>query len=258
VTVLGSQEERIGALAARLSHPDPTQLFFQVAEIAGELTYLQHGVAVDDGDVVLDVGANFGVAAVFFATQCGAGLVHSFEPVRPNFEILSANIAGLPACVAHEEGLSRAQGQAPITYYPGAAAMSGLYADPDRDRSTVRTALVNLGASADEAEQRTQGRYEPETLTCELVTLSAVLRREGLDRVDLLKIDVERAELDVLAGIEEQDWPKIGQVVMEIHDQDGRVALVARELERRGFRVAVDQDTSMRGTDVELLYATPR
>jgi hypothetical protein len=42
-------------LAGMLRHPDPSQLFFQVAEIAGEQTYLRHGVSVDPGDVILDV-----------------------------------------------------------------------------------------------------------------------------------------------------------------------------------------------------------
>ena len=31
-------------------------------------------------------------------------------------------------------------------------------------------------------------------------------------QVDLLKVDVERAELDVLRGISSQDWPRIRQV----------------------------------------------
>jgi hypothetical protein len=42
----------------------------------------------------------------------------------------------------------------------------------------------------------------------QLVTLLmyvAAVRRE----VGLLKINVERAESDVLAGIKEQDWPKV-------------------------------------------------
>lgn len=256
MTVLGTEEERISALAQQLSHPDPTQLFFQVAEIAGGLTYLRHGVEVGAGDVVVDVGANFGVAAVFFATACQAGRVHSFEPVAPNFEILARNVAGLPACVAHPEGLGRRTGSAAITYYPGAAAMSGFYADPARDAAMVRTALRNLGASAEEAEQRTHRRYEPQTLPCELVTLSDVLRREDIPRVDLLKVDVERAELDVLAGIEDADWPRIRQVVLEVHDEDGRSASIAAALASRGFAVTPDAEPAMRGTSVGMLYAT--
>jgi FkbM family methyltransferase len=59
---------------------------------------------------------------------------------------------------------------------------------------------MNAGFSSEEAEERLEGRYEPQTLMCELRTLSSFLREEGLDRVDLLKIDVERAEFDVLAA----------------------------------------------------------
>lgn len=239
-----------------LHHPDPSQLYFQVAEIAGEQTYLRHGVKVGEGDVVLDVGANVGVAAAFFAAQCGARVVHCFEPVHPVCQLLRVNLKQLPACVVHEQGLSSAPGRMPITYYAGAAAMSGLYADPSRDRALVRTVLLNYGRSEQQAEQELAGRHEPQTLTCELRTLSSFLHEAGLARVDLLKIDVERAELDVLGGIDPSDWSKIEQVVIEVHDEDGRGAAIARKLGAYGFRVAAEQESAMRGTSVRMLYAT--
>jgi 31-O-methyltransferase len=248
--------ERIGALAGKLRHYDPSQLYFQIAEIAGEQTYLRHGVEVRDGDIVLDVGANVGVAAAFFATHCGARVVHSFEPVPPIFELLRENLKDLPACVPHPWGLSSAAGAVPITYYPGAAAMSGLYADPERDRELVRTALLNFGLSELEADERLEGRYDRQVMTCELRTLSSFLREERLTQVDLLKVDVERAELDVLGGIDEGDWPKIKQVAIEAHDDDGRCAAIAGTLEELGYRVTTDQDSAMRGTFVRMLYAT--
>ena len=40
----------------------------------------------------------------------------------------------------------------------------------------------------------------------QLTTLSDVLREENVTRIDLLKIDVEKSEMDVLLGIDEQDW----------------------------------------------------
>lgn len=235
MTVPDAAEKRIEALALLLRHPDPSQLYFQIAEIAGEQTYLRHGVDVKEGAVVLDVGANVGVAAVFFASHCRAGLVHSFEPVAPIFELLRENVKDLPACVPHRWGLSSAPGVVPITYYPGAAAMSSLYADPERDRELVMKALLNFGLSDRDAEERLEGRYDRQMMTCELRTLSSFLREERLPRVDLLKVDVERAELDVLTGIEEGDWPKIKQVAIEAHDEDGRCATIAGMLEERGF-----------------------
>ena len=231
---------------------------FQLAEIVGERTYLRDGVNVREGDVVLDVGANIGVAAAFFASACGAGLVHSFEPVGPIFRLLSRNLRHFPACVGHNYGLSSSSGRSLITYYPNADAMSGLYADPDESRMHVLTYMRNTGKSGPEAEREIAGRYESVTLECELRTLSSVFREESLDHVDLLKVDVEKAELDVLRGIAESDWPRIRQVVAEVHDQHGRGARVARMLGKRGFSVSIEQDPAWLGTPIRMLYATRR
>lgn len=47
---------------------------------------------------------------------------------------------------------------------------------------------------------------------CQLCTVSDLIQEHGLPRVDLLKIDVERAELDVLRGVAPAHWPLIHQV----------------------------------------------
>ncbi len=255
MTLDAERRQRVETLARLLHHPDPSQLLFQVAEIAGDQTYLRHGITAGPGDLVLDVGANVGVAAVFFAVLCGVARVHCFEPVLPVCAILRKNVAALPACVVHEHGLGSRPGRIPITYYPGAAAMSGLYADPVRDCALVRAVLLNRGLSESEADDQLAGRYRPQRLCCEVRTLSCALREQQIEFVDLLKIDVERAELDVLDGIEGRDWPRIGQIVMEVHDDDGRGQATADALARRGFRVTRDQEDAMHGTSVEMLYA---
>lgn len=242
-------------LKRTLRHPDPEQLWYQLQEIVGSRSYLQHGVEVREGDVVLDVGANVGVAAAFFAEECRAGQVHSFEPVRPIYEVLRENLSGFPGCAPHPYGLGKATGRARIAFYPNEWAISGLHPDPEADRAVVERALLNLGNSGQEVEQRLGNRFEVEMLDCELRTLSDALRDESIDRVDLLKIDAEKAELDVLDGIEEADWPRIRQVAAELHlDPIGRRDTVDA-LTRRGFAVAVDQDPTMAGTPIHMLYA---
>lgn len=243
-------------LRSAVRHPDPSQLLYQVREIVDERVYLQHGVRVGKGDVVFDVGANVGVAAVFFAVACGS-TVHSFEPVKPIFEILQENVRPFPTCIAHNVGLSSSSGPSVITYYPNADAMSGLYADPMTDRAFTRACFRNLGMETDEADRALAGRFDdPLTLPCELRTLSSVLRDEAVDRVHLMKIDVERAELDVLNGIDDADWPRIDQIVAEVHDDNGRLASVAALLAARGFSLEVEQEPTMHGTGVHLVYAT--
>jgi FkbM family methyltransferase len=243
------------AVLGRLEHYDPSQLLFQVLEIVGDECYLRHGVRVGAGDVVLDVGANVGVAAVYFAAVRGAGAVHCFEPVAPLVELLRRNVADLPACVVHDYGLSSTEGEAGIVFYRRSAAMSGLYADPVRDRDMARTVLGNVGFSESDALSRVADRYEAVTLRCGLRRLSSFLSEGSIDRVDLLKIDVERAELDVLSGIDADDWRRIAQIVVEVHDEAGRGAVVTRMLEERGFIVSDEQQPTMRGTDIRLLYA---
>jgi FkbM family methyltransferase len=103
-------------------------------------------------------------------------------------------------------GLSYRSRSTTITYYPRDWAISGLYAQPVAERETLRRALLNLSNTEEEADERLRDRFASEKLPCELRTLSDALRSESIERVDLLKIDVEKAELDVLAGIDDADW----------------------------------------------------
>jgi FkbM family methyltransferase len=239
-----------------LEHPDPPQLWYQLDEIVNSRIYLQEGVHVRPGDVVLDVGANIGVAGAYFAAECGAGVVHCFEPVGPVFEQLRRNLGHFPACVPHPYGISSHSGTASITYYPNAWATSGLYADPPAEREMLTRALLNLGNSEEDAEQKLRDRFATEELSCELRTLSEALRAESIRRIDLLKVDVEKAELDVLAGIEDHDWPRIRQLVIELALDAERRDEAATAIRDRGFRVAVRQDPTMAGTDIHIVYAT--
>jgi hypothetical protein len=59
--------------------------------------------------------------------------------------------------------------------------------------------------------------------------------------IDLVKIDVEGAEYDVLTGIDEADWPRIRQLVAEVHDLNGELAAVRDLLERRSFDVSTPE-----------------
>src|SRR4051794_38718939 len=163
-----SRSERVQALVRLLTHDDPSQLLFQIAEIAGDRCYERHGVEVRPGATVLDVGANVGVAAAHFAVNCGAGRVDCFEPVAPVVQLLRRNVGALPACAVHPYGLAAEDGEATVTYYPGATAMSGLHADPARDEALVRQALANLGHAGAAAEAQLSGRYRPQELTCRL------------------------------------------------------------------------------------------
>jgi len=74
--------------------------------------------------------------------------------------------------------------------------------------------------------------------------------------VNLLKIDAEKSELDIIDGIDEHDWPKIDQIVAEIHDPT-RAALgrVTSLLEAKGFTCAVEQESMLDRAGLFNVYA---
>ena len=61
-----------------------------VHEIFVDKLYLQEGISILPGDIVLDVGANIGVFTLFAAKQ--GAQVFAYEPVPPTFEVLQHNI----------------------------------------------------------------------------------------------------------------------------------------------------------------------
>ena len=69
-------------------------------------------------------------------------------------------------------------------------------------------------------------------ITRPIVTVSDVIDAHGLDSVTMLKVDVERAELDVLAGVSESHWPRIHRVNLECHDTSGSLDRVLDLLRR--------------------------
>jgi hypothetical protein len=72
-----------------------------------------------------------------------------------------------------------------------------------------------------------------------------------------LKVDVEKAELDVLHGIAVEDWPKIRQVVVEVHDLDRRIETATRMLTAAGLRrVSVEQPPTLKDTNIFTIFAT--
>ena len=179
----------------------------------------------------------------------------SFEPILPIYRLLRRNTAQYPQCTTEMCAIGTRSGPAEITYYPHADAMSGFHADSKRDSELVERVLSNLGVSAENRRDELAGKYEPRKLMCRIKTLSEVIRERGVARIDLLKIDVERSEMEVLNGIERSHWPMIKQVVAEVHDDGDRVEEIDRVLASHGLISTWGQESCMSGTDVRVVYA---
>jgi hypothetical protein len=97
--------------------------------------------------------------------------------------------------------------------------------------------------------------FKKTTFPCRLRTLSEIIDEEGVTRIDLLKIDAERSEREVLAGIRAEHWPMIRQAAIEVHDEAGGLDEIQRILAEHGFQVATDQDPLLKGCALYNVFA---
>lgn len=240
-----------------VSHLHLGECVFLYEEIFLNRVYRKHGITLDPSGCVFDVGANIGMSSLFFHSESPNIRIYAFEPSPPTYQALAANMSAHGVnCELYNCALSRAPGTATFTFYPQKSSMSGLFADPSEDKETTKCYMVNKGISSEDSDMLLTGSFKPVTYECELRTLSSVIDDEQIDRIDLLKLDVEKAEWDVLLGIRDDHWPKIRQVVVEVHDVDGRVESVKALLEAKGFTtIQIFQDSLLKGSILYDIYA---
>jgi FkbM family methyltransferase len=139
-----------------------------------ELRYLESTLSA--GMVVIDGGANLGIYTVLASALVGdEGLVLSFEPGETSFRNLEQNIA-----------LNGAQNVRPFKL--ALADTSGT-----RRLYHTRGGPVGYSLSTDE------GVMTPYEIV-QTTTIDDTLAAQGIDRVDVLKLDVEGAEELALVG----------------------------------------------------------
>ncbi|HEN4755802.1 TPA: FkbM family methyltransferase, partial [Legionella pneumophila] len=88
--------------------------------------------------------------------------------------------------------------------------------------------------------------YKHQTLEtkvrCHLTALGRFIENNQIARIDLLKIDVEGAELDVINSIKPEQFSLIKQLSIEVHDIDNRVEKLVSYLQKQGYITYVDRN----------------
>ena len=98
--------------------------------------------------------------------------------------------------------------------------------------------------------------HAPIEVQCELRTLSEMITELKVDQINLLKIDCEGAEEEALLGLSEGHWEAIEQVVVEVHDIDGRLARIQALLRDHGLtEMVTEQEEALLHTKLSNVYA---
>lgn len=249
-----------------IAHLNRYETEYLYQEIFVDRVYLKHGIVLNDGDCIFDVGANIGLFSLFVQQKCPNASIYSFEPAPHAFESLRRNsVLYCKNANVFNCGLGDENKEAPFTFYPRSSVFSSYQADTAQDEKAIRAVILNtlqqnnlveeelLDTFADEL---LAGRLEQETVMGQLRTLSSVIREDHIEKIDLLKLDAEKSELAVLKGIEDNHWQIIKQIVVEVHDQEGSViAEVTRLLRDKAFELIVDEENLLKGSGLYNIYA---
>ena len=183
--------------------------------------------------------------------------VYSFEPIPVLFAMLKENTRSFEKNYCFELGLSSKAQLLCFDYFPDYSIMSG----SDQMDKKSRVKLLHKSILAQIPEKVSAVNQEViqklahlklkncQKVMCQMTTISEQMRLLKLSQIDLLKIDVEGHEQAVIDGIEAGDWPKIKQLVVEIHTEDEAAILQKLDENFASIDLASDQD------GLKLIYA---
>ena len=142
--------------------------------------------------VIVDAGANIGLASIFYANRYPEAKIIAIEPEPSNYEMLKKNVAPYPNIVSIQAALWNEK-----------KILSGSSADTGHHAYQVR-------AENGLDDQRHCG-------TIRGLTLRELMTDIGIQQIDLLKVDIEGSEKEVFQNSAE--WiGHVGIIAIEIHE----------------------------------------
>ncbi len=174
--------------------------------------YTKDFLPITKDSIVVDVGAHIGSFSIMAARS--ANKVLAFEPEPTNYQMLKKNmeINHLENMSAFEMAVSGASGYQDIYTFQGGSSA---------DYSLYKSGIMNVKT----------GRIPT-------ISIKDIMEREGLPRIDFLKLDCEGAEHDILRNMSLETGAKIMGIALETHRVPPEFSIdVPFRLRELGFQV---------------------
>lgn len=144
--------------------------------------------------VIIDAGANIGLASIFFAHCFPNTKIFALEPERSNFDLLESNVSPYPNVVPIHAALWHIDEEINLI-------------DPGRGKWAFMTEMKNGSELAGDTCH-----------TVEAMTVDTLMKKFDLDQIDILKIDIEGAEREVFS--DSALWiDKVDSIIVELHER---------------------------------------
>lgn len=169
----------------------------QMAEIFKDQTYRPFLPLQKENTLALDIGANIGLSSLYFSKYFAR--VISLEPSTEHFDALTRNLQ-----------INHADNVKPLKKALYIKSGQLPFAGP-KGNKTMRTLHMS---------QWPEGKSEE---TVETISLDQLFEEEKIEKVDLMKLDIEGTETEIVSSSSFQKVaPKISTIVGELHFWNGR------------------------------------
>lgn len=140
--------------------------------------------------IIIDGGANIGLASIAFKSIFPEATIIAIEPDKENFEQLNKNLQ---------------------PYSKINTLNKGIWNKKSIVRVTDKYKVGKWGMVTEEIQAETGDSVET-------VTIDEILKLYNIDKIDILKLDIETAEREVFSSGYESWLPKVKIIVIELHD----------------------------------------
>lgn len=142
--------------------------------------------------VIVDAGANIGLASVFYANKYPGAMLFAIEPEPSNYLMLQKNAARYPNIITIQAALWNCNTDVDVI-----DLHSGHLAFQTRERGTATNRNV--------------------VCTVPAMTVDRFMAKFGITAIDLLKVDIEGAEKELFEP--DAAWiSRVGVIAVELHD----------------------------------------
>ena len=159
------------------------RLPFQIRKRKRPTIHLLKELAGQDSKIIFDIGANTGSVTAAYLKAFPDADIHSFEPCHKTFKRLRDRHGDNKRVHVHERAVSDSAGT--LTFYEAENhATNSLFPSADE-------AALLFGSSKTKTSSTEQ---------VESITINGYCQEHGIDKINLLKLDIQGGELDALKG----------------------------------------------------------
>jgi len=143
--------------------------------------------------VIVDIGSNIGISAVFFANLFPDAKIYTFEPLSLNYDLLVKNTKEYKNIECFNVGLGSEDG-----------SFSIYISDEDSDNYGGASIVNNISENSKEYK-------------CQVRSVKNIFKELNIQNIDFLKIDTEGAEYDIMTSMDNDILQNVQWITGELH-----------------------------------------